>query len=255
MTAEGREAADAANKSEALGVLRVLPYALLLTQTCDLQNENKMGVIPLVNVAPVYNAYDYVESGQLYLLKKRHPFAFMVKLSSPELQNEDGKSCWVADLRFDMPIDRAFLLDRDPIAGFASEKNYVEAGKEIAAYRGRAALDDRVIQHVLRPLGKFIKNDEALRRAILEVWIKCAPESLRANRVRVQLLVESEDRDIVGERIAEWYSADFMPSFIPKGMEITVLQPTVELLSDFGRGKMAGAQEVDFSDLSADDHR
>lgn len=257
MTLEGRQGAAPANPDAAFGVLGLAPLAMILTQTCDLQNPNKIRAIPLINVAPVYNAYKYVDESQYYLLKRPRPFAYLVKLSPPGFaENKEGDMCWVADLRFDMPIDRAFLLRRDPIQGFATDDDYLEAGKAVALYRGRAAIDDRVLEHVLDPLGKMIKSDRELRKQILEVWIKCAPSSLQANRVRVQLLVEAGDRESVGDKVAEWYSANFMPEFVPKQLGITVLQPTVELLSEFGREKMRGALEVrDFGNLSAEDHR
>jgi hypothetical protein len=252
MTAEGRE--EGKDVDGPVGVRRQCAWAMLVSQTCDLQHDRKILEIPLLSVAPVYDAKLYFPKEQHELLEKPRTFEYLVRVASPELPVDAGQ-VWVANLRYDLPIDRGFLLNREPIGGFKNEDGYIEAGKQIGRYRARAAIDDVVESEVLQPLKTFIRK-EKLGKPILEVWVRCEPTFLKAKLVKLHLLVEATNLESVAEKAAEWYSEAFYPEFVAKGLGIIVRPPLVELLSAFGRDKMRGSVEVDlFGGLSGDDHR
>lgn len=91
------------------------PYGLITTQTCDLFEDTPRPRQPWFSVAPAYDYSPYLKQGQEKQIK-RGRFRYLVHLSSPRLP--DG--LWVADLRLEVPVEKSWLVGREPLDGFDS---------------------------------------------------------------------------------------------------------------------------------------
>lgn len=130
---------------------RDFDYGLIVTQTCDLQEDGvKRPRKPWFHCCPVYRADD-VESGidasQIGLIRKGS-IDYLIEV--PELGNES--SCWVADLRLVIPIEKSFLIEREPVDGFLTEAERRIVGERMSLLHSRPAFDELLNSTVVGPL-------------------------------------------------------------------------------------------------------
>ncbi len=111
------------------------PYGLITTQTCDV-NEVKPKH-PWVHVAPVEPLGD----GDLAEMAKKHRVPYLVPLAPPSLEGD-----WVVDLRLEVPIEKSWLVGRDPIESYDTEAEYEVLAQRLGAKRERPALADPLIE-------------------------------------------------------------------------------------------------------------
>jgi hypothetical protein len=79
-----------------------------------------------------------------------------VPLTAPEL---DG--LWLADLRIEMPIEKGWLVGRQPIRGFADLSDYRRFSSRLQQLRARVASEDNATDRMLEHLRKFLARDAA----------------------------------------------------------------------------------------------
>lgn len=117
--------------------------------------------------------------------------------------NHEG-TLWVADARVDISVDRAVLLDRDPLQALTDD-SYVRRCRMLAGYRARAALSNELLAEHIRPLDAFVRG-AAWRRKIKEAWVLCFPTPLNPAVVFVYLLADTEAKlDEIRGAVADWY--------------------------------------------------
>jgi hypothetical protein len=158
------------------------PYGMIITQTCDIQEEDASRPRrPWVHICPVYRGDEVVGANFPRLDKgligtaKRNRVNYLVPL--PGLLDGD----WFADLRVMIPVEKGVLLTKTPIDGLGHEDNYVRLAGHLASVSGRPAFDGKFVAAVQRVLISKLKVtagdevlDEALHSQLLEFRVAAA---------------------------------------------------------------------------------
>jgi len=159
-------------------------YGLITTQTCDLVEEGRPDH-PWLQVSPVYELLDVPED-QLELLRD-HRRSHLVLLDSPSL---DG--VWVADLRIEMPIEKSWLVGKDPTPSFRTEEQLEVLAQRLAAKKDRPALANSVMTAVVRPLANWLRGNAGRAEAakVDELRLAVAPSRLEVDRAGLLVLTD-----------------------------------------------------------------
>lgn len=129
------------------------PYGLITTQTCDLYEEGSRPRQPWFAVAPVYDYTSKLKDGQLEQIR-RGEVGHLVLLSADWL----GAGAWVADLRIEVPLEKGWLVGREPRRGFASLPESKTLAGRLATRRGRPALSAALTEQIVMPLRTWLRD-------------------------------------------------------------------------------------------------
>ncbi len=120
------------------------PFGMIVTQSCDIYGKGSNRK-PWVQVVPAYRLPDAdVRWGQARDWKIR----YMVPIAS--LGDR-----WIADLRIEIPIEKSWLLGREPTGAV---EDALQLEEHLRNYRGRFALADSIHDFLLTPLGEWMRN-------------------------------------------------------------------------------------------------
>lgn len=200
--------------SEMIGFGDDFPYGMILTQTCDIREEDsKIPRRPWILAAPVYNSEtrywdsisnkesSFLDGGIRKLLAVGGGPQYLLGL--PDFVPSRG--LWVADFRLVVSIEKGWLLDRNPIQAFVSEESRKRVGRQVASLLTRPAFDGRFEQAVRGPLVKSLSSlDSALCNAIYQEVENLAVEAdnnVMMNRVRVWVL----SRQSLSDEARQWF--------------------------------------------------
>jgi hypothetical protein len=126
------------------------PYGVITSQGCDIADTSRK---PWVQVAPVYEAAAVITDDSRLADVRRDAVPHLVLLDPPRL---DG--LWVADLRIEMPIEKSWLAEREPIIGFEGEEGRRRFAQRLAGRLERPALPDEIHEAVVRPLRRWLER-------------------------------------------------------------------------------------------------
>jgi hypothetical protein len=130
-------------------------YAIITTQTCNIAERPPRGAWPWIQVSPVYQLADESEIGdRMYL---HH-------LTAAGLP----AGVWVADLRLEVPLEKSYLVGREPIDAFASEDDEIAFGEMLGRQRDRAALHDVVNDVLYRRWSRKRANNKNRAKRLFE---------------------------------------------------------------------------------------
>ncbi|MGA3058709.1 MAG: hypothetical protein ABSE70_11910 [Candidatus Limnocylindrales bacterium] len=129
------------------------PYGLITTQTCDLFEEGTRPRQPWFAVAPVYDITSKVTGGQREQIR-RGEVGHLILLTADWL----GEGTWVADLRIEVPVEKGWLVGREPRKGFASLPESKTLAARLATRRGRPALSAALTARIVLPLRTWLKD-------------------------------------------------------------------------------------------------
>ena len=200
--------------SDMIGFGADFPYGMILTQTCDIREEDsKIPRRPWILAAPVYNSAtrywdsisnkerSFLDGGIRKLLAVGRGPQYLLGL--PDFVPSPG--LWVADFRLVVSIEKGWLLDRNPIQAFDSEESRKRVRRQVASLLTRPAFDGRFEQAVRRPLVKSLSSlDSALYNAIYQEVENLAVEAdnnVTMNRVQVWVL----SREALSDEVRQWF--------------------------------------------------
>lgn len=159
--------------------------AIVCTQTCDLGATPPGDRHPFVHVAPLIrgdeldrNRRKLASQGKVSdLVAVRVPVPAPLpsgegasrEAGPPALGKAPAPSEWFADLRLQMPISKAVLLDRQPIEGFEDEDGYTRFAELLAYKARRPALHAALSEDVPRMLTKFVRDIGAAKQCFAKV--------------------------------------------------------------------------------------
>jgi hypothetical protein len=135
------------------------PYGVVTSQGCDIADVFRK---PWVQIAPVWPASKVAPTPQALANIQRGAVPHLLVLEVPSLEGT-----WIADLRIEVPVEKSWLSDRVPIAGFASEASRRDFAQRLAGRLERPALPDRVHELVVRPLRRFLDRANSTRTQLL----------------------------------------------------------------------------------------
>jgi hypothetical protein len=162
-------------------------YGLITTQTCDIAEEGRPDH-PWIEVVPVYPLID-ISKEDLELIES-HRRSHLVLLEPPEL--EGGP--WVADLRIQVPIEKSWLVGREPFESFPTEEAYQILAERLAAKRERPALATPVMDNIVRPLANWLRRGGGIKAAatVDELRLAVGPSRLTVDRASLLVLTNDE---------------------------------------------------------------
>lgn len=222
------------------------PLGLITTQTCDLFEDTDNPRQPWFSVAPAYDYTPYLKQGQEKQIK-RGKFRHLVHLSSPRLP----AGLWVADLRLEVPIEKGWLVGREPLDGFDSVEDRLALAERLAFRRRRHALSGPLIKQLTTPLKKWLKDDG-----------RAAEEETDSLRLRVygdpasstvaQLIVVVRDAGLSSEAKSLWEAKE--AELIDHGARnaVIVMPFRYGTLEDLSGRDVESSLRLDFDDLSED---
>ncbi|MGI5401485.1 hypothetical protein ACQEVG_38170 [Streptomyces sp. CA-135486] len=180
------------------------PLAIITTATCDVaepdvKNPNR----PFVQVAPVVNMADMPGDSKGNVRANKVGYFFHL----PALAKDEG-DLWVADLRYDQPVEKSWLARQERIEALVSEDERNRFGRALAWQRERPAMGRRFIDLVQRPLHealeKLRKGDKPLFALIdeeAEEWAVRLASRLDPEWVEIVLLSSGQ----MSEPAREWW--------------------------------------------------
>lgn len=227
--------------TDVIGVRTSLQYGMITSQTCDLSGK-RGAKYPFFLVAPVYDIAGVVDPGLEGHIRRDRVGEFI-------LLNGDSfrEGLWIADLRFETSIEKGILMNRDPVLAFADEDGYLRCSRKIARVRTRAAIDDALETHLIRPLKRKFETGGLLHEPIVDILVKATPSIVQAKAARIYvLLTEGSDVLAIQRKFDDWH-AEIRPS-LP--IDFTFLGVDVRLASTFTWLDYRGAELIDFSSLS-----
>lgn len=123
------------------------PFGLITTQTCDLNEQSPRPKQPWLMVAPVYQADTLLDQSQRTQVEQGQ-IGHLVMLAPPPLP----AGIWVADLRIEVPLEKSWLVGKQPIEAFPDEDGYLRLARRLAQRRERPALDNVLSDGIVRSL-------------------------------------------------------------------------------------------------------
>ena len=129
-------------------------YCAVTSATCDLAEAGKPKN-PFFQVAPAFDASTSYSEHQWNSIKegKFTDFVYLTQQPIP-----DG--LWVVDLRVSLPLEKAILCGRQPINGFATERDRINFAQRLAARSQRPALSEHVHDNVVASIADWFSSEE-----------------------------------------------------------------------------------------------
>jgi hypothetical protein len=131
------------------------PFGLITSHTCDLVEAGKL-MQPWLSVAPVYDYTSRLKPGQERQIEQGR-FGHLVRLTAGWLP----AGFWVADLRIEVPIEKGWLVGREPRPGFANLSEYQVLALRLGMRRSRPALSDALHAQLVGPLRAWLGDKGA----------------------------------------------------------------------------------------------
>jgi len=134
------------------------PYGIITTQSCDLTEQPPAGRTrrpcrPWFQIAPVSPAERF-DAYQVKCVVEKNSYQYLVPLTPPGLEG-----LWLADLRIEMPIEKGWLVGREPIRGFADLANYRAFANRLRLLKSRIASEGDVSDLMIQHLRGFLARD------------------------------------------------------------------------------------------------
>lgn len=199
------------------------PFGVITSQTCDLREiDFDPPSKAFISVSPVFDATEVLSRDIQSLLRKGRQIQSWLHL--PAL-SQYRQGVWVADFRLEVPIEKSWLVGRQPISAFASEVDARRVPRAVYEIRSRPAWSDDVVESVQQTLDEALRDvkqdDRILYRSLLtqiaEVGAR-ADSMLEPQWVQVAAFSEGD----VDANVAEWWllTADkIAESLSEKGIE------------------------------------
>ncbi|MFJ8271127.1 hypothetical protein ACIQ8G_12355 [Streptomyces sp. NPDC094154] len=171
-------------------------WALVTSGTCDLaEADAPLPLKPFVQVSPIVDMAA-MDGGKRKLVRQGK-INYLIHVP---LLSSYAPGFWVADLRFEYPVEKGWLASQERLKGFESERHQEVVGRAVAWLRERPAMSGDFVRLVARPvrtlLGELRVSDreaaDRLDREIAE-WAVAVDSRLEPKRVEIILLSEGAD--------------------------------------------------------------
>ncbi|KIZ15026.1 hypothetical protein [Streptomyces natalensis] len=171
------------------------PWAMITTATCDIAEPDvPRPRKPFAQVAPVVDLA-HLGDGQRGQIANGNMVHY-VHLPALHLHTP---GFWVADLRFDQPVEKSWLARQRPVQGFGSEVEQEVVGEALSWLRRRPAMGSAFIEHVQQPVNDALeslrRSDKALWKTVdreIAEWAVACDSRLEPTRAKIVLLSTAE---------------------------------------------------------------
>lgn len=163
---------------------------------------------------------------------------------------------WVADFRIEVPVEKSWLVGREPIAGLASEEDCLRLAERLARRRNRPALANIVVEGIVQPLRKALQKLGKTKRASILDPIEELRLSVDPNRLQprtVQLIVITKDNQDT-EALVEWFDGWWCNiQGATEEAGLTLISNRYTTLGNMTAREYTSSVALDFSHLSPDE--
>ena len=155
-----RETGDPSLSSELfeLDPLDSPPFGMITTETCDLVEEDGRPRQPWISVAPVYELAN-LDTNTLSLLANNR-VAYMRRLTAERF----SESTWVADVRIEFPVEKSWLVGKQPIPAFNTLGDKADLAVFLSRRRDRPVLAGQLHKALLTPMRRWIERKKPEQR-------------------------------------------------------------------------------------------
>ena len=221
-------------------------YGLITTQTCDLYEEGRPRQ-PWFSIAPVYDYESSLRDGQLGQLD-RGQMVHLVHVTAAWLP----AGVWVADLRLEIPVEKGWLVGREPSDGFATPKEYNTLAARLASRRGRPAISPLLTSCLTQPLRDWLGGGGRRHRDEIRSFRLWAAGDL-ATATAGGLIVIAEGGGLSPEVARAWtaWEAGIIDAAADRGA--TIIAARHGTSDDFSARDIEDSVRLDFDYLSPDE--
>lgn len=181
-------------------------YGIITTQTCDIAEEDSDRPIrPWIQMSPVYSTKSWKKSK---LEDGKGPrYLFLI----PDI---DEPGVWVADFRIEIPIEKGWLANQEPIQGFRDDEEKHKLGERLAWLRSRPAWSPPLVEAIRslnRKLQSLYQQDESylgdeLERSLEEVAVLVDDYS-EQHEVQFVFITSDNLSDDCKELLGQWWDS------------------------------------------------
>lgn len=160
-------------------------HGIITTQTCDLRGPGS-STKPWLMLSPVYGIEG--DPNGIRSLVDRGLVTYLSRVTGLEDRYA------VADTRLEFPLEKGYLVGRQPLRGFRTEEEYLRFAEKLAENKRRPALASSIYECVLAPLRERARATSAdeIDRVFEHLWeLRLRVEGDRVDPIAVQLVVFS----------------------------------------------------------------
>lgn len=226
------------------------PYGIITTQTCDINEQSPKPRQPWIHVVPVYNRDDLNQEARGTVSRSR--VLHLMHLTGVDLP----PGFWVADLRIQIPVEESYLVGRQPIEGFATEREYIRFGRHLAKRYVRPALDNTISVHIVQELRKTLgKLSRSKRKELLDpieyLRLLVSPSRLQARAARLVIVMQTgQPTDHIRRWFDQWWDGA-QPRCREAGIDL--LHNQYASMDSLSAADFDNSIELDFEYLSPED--
>jgi hypothetical protein len=226
------------------------PYGLITSQTCDLNEQSLRPKQPWLKIAPVY-AMDGVLSQDQQNQVLNDEIGHLIALTGTNLP----QGFWIVDLRIEVPVEKSWLVGREPIEAFASEHDYLRLARRLARRHDRPALANAVSLRVVLQLRNGLKKLKRPRRTALlkqvqELRLAIEGTRLEPASARLIVITHNTSSEAVREWFDEWWDSAHT---LCEADNLNLLGNRYTTLAELSAADYQAAIPLDFDHLSPDD--
>jgi hypothetical protein len=137
-------------------------YGMITTETCDLVEEDRRPRQPWFSVAPVYEIVDQLDENAKDLLDQDR-VEYLRKLPT----SAQTSGLWVVDCRIEMPLEKSWLVGKDPIQLFNDDASRSGIADFLAKRRKRPVLSDALHKSLITPVRRWVERLSVARRGVV----------------------------------------------------------------------------------------
>lgn len=157
------------------------PDAWIITmQSCDIAEEHRpRPLFPFLRTSPVYR---YPSVGPVVNFELSNiGIAYQMKLTGSAFTH----GTWVADLRYEQPIDKGLVVGTEIRKGFATVCEARMFGERVSRQAGRPAFDSDIDDVIVDSLRRYFRKREPMRNAMIDAGLR-----------EIRLRVSNEPREV-----------------------------------------------------------
>lgn len=191
------------------------PFGVVTTQTCDISEEDAGHPSkPWIQLAPVFDGSATINSGFRRLLADRRGPRHLFHLPGVPA---DG--FWVADLRIEIPVEKGWLLGRQPIRVLADARSRAQFSEMLGRIRTRPAFAGAFVETVQRPLVERLRDQKTadaehfarLDEQVIEARVQM-DDPLAPKVAQVVFITDTEIDDQTRAWFDQWWDGQVGPA-------------------------------------------
>lgn len=180
------------------------PDAWIITmQSCDIAEEHRSRpLFPFLRTSPVYR---HPSAGSIVNFELSNiGVAYQMKLTGPAFADDT----WVADLRYEQPIDKGLVVGAEILKGFATPSEARVFGQRVSRQADRPAFDSDIDDLIVDSLRRYFRKREPMRTAMIDARLREIRLSVSDEPREVEVIVVLDtggDPNIARAALNDWY--------------------------------------------------